>query len=260
MKVLLRNYYGMEYVWQTATYNGKHFEVDGERLSESNIVSILNDNRKNYIMCSSCGKLFPKNGKMFEKHRKESSGINPCLKCHKLRAREEGNCDVKYTIGKDGTYTKKTKVKVDLICHYSTWNSFYIDSANARETCKFRQCENAQAMEIQDIFTKYPGLFDDIITVDKILDNGYVQRSNVGERCDVYVLSEEPRVSAEVNGLGIVNRFLVRHDLGFNYAVYYSKKYDMFFDGSDERYEDFEADFDDEYTEEIKNCIRKLYK
>lgn len=260
MKVLLRHNYGRVYVWETATYNGRYFIVDGERIYENNIVSIMNDNRKNYIVCSSCGKLFPKNGKKFEKHKEESSGINPCLKCEKLQAREIYECDVKYIVEKDGTYTRKTKGKVDLVCHYGAWSSFYIDSTEARSRCKFRQCENAQAYEIEDIFTKYPGLFDDIITIDKVLDNGYAEISYNSESGSTYVLDKELKVSADINSLGIVNKFFVRHYLGFDYMVYYSKKYDMFFEQGDENYVDWQPDLDDTKTEEIKNLIRKLYK
>ena len=49
MKILLREYNSEDYVWVTAKHNGEYFVVDGEIIEEYRIVSVINDNRKNYI-------------------------------------------------------------------------------------------------------------------------------------------------------------------------------------------------------------------
>ena len=260
MKILLRWHCGEQYVWRTATYDGHNFVADGELIYETQIVSILNDNRKNYVVCSSCGKMFPKNGNKFKAHQENASSVNLCLKCSRLRTRDSGKCDVKYVMRDDGTYVKKTKQIVDLYCHYSLWNSFRIDSDEALTTCKFRMCEYADAKEINDVFIKYPGLFDDIITVDKILDNGYEVISYADGDTTEYCLNSEYHIYAEVNRLGIVDRFIVKHPIGYNYVLYYSKKYDMFFDGCDDRYQDWTPYFTEIAVNAIQDYIRKLYK
>ena len=81
MKILLRNHNGEQYVWKTAKYEGNYFRVDGANISPTNIVSVINDNRKNYIKCSSCGKVFRKGDPKFDKHKRESATPAACLGC-----------------------------------------------------------------------------------------------------------------------------------------------------------------------------------
>jgi hypothetical protein len=256
----MREFCGEPYVWKTAKYTERGFVVNKEGIDEYNIVSIINDNRKNYVKCSCCGKIFPKNGKKFAKHQEAASTIAPCLKCRKLKSNEITNPEVKYVANDDGTYTKKSETIVNLVCNYSLWTNFNCNSSDAIKNCKYRQCGSAKAQEICDTFTMLPGLFDDIITVDKILENGDAHINWSDEWMTEYQLDEEICLCAHVNNLGIVDRFYIDHPDGC-YYFWYSKKYDEFFWTDCTNYIIWNPQsMRNEDKDRIKNCIRKLYK
>lgn len=260
MKILLREYQDQTYVWWTAKYDGTQFIVNGRTVSEDRIVSIINDNRKNYVKCSSCGKIFPKNGKKFAKHQELSSTIEPCRTCRKLRTIELTSPKKKFVINDDGTYTVKTETVVNLSCS-RIWADYPCNSTDAIANCKLRQCGSAKGMEITDIFTEFPGLFDHIITVDKILDYGYTRINWSDMYTTEYVLDEDASLLAHVNSLGIVDRFLVNT---YDYCgyVYYSKKYDEFFGlNNANKYELwYPTDLNYEDQDRVKELIRNIYK
>lgn len=261
MKILLREYKDQQYVWVTAKYDGYKFIVDGRKQYETNIVSVINDNRKNYVKCSSCGKMFPKNGKKFAKHKEEARTINPCLTCTRMIAQTRQNSTTKYVINDDGTFTKKTEETVDLFCNGRFWSTPKCNSEEAIINCNLRQCETAKGEEIHDTFTDLPGIFDDIITVDKILDNGYEQ-INWQDNCVAeYSINSSIGLRAYVNRLGIVDKFYIdTYDYGG--YVWYSKKYDEFFtySGSDTYTVWVPKGLNEEDKLGVKAYIRKLYK
>ena len=261
MKVLLREHGDDQYVWATAKYNGRKFIVNGARIVETNIVSILNDNRKNYVRCSYCGEIFPKNGKKFAKHKEEAKTINPCLKCRRMRTTEKFNDIVKYVPNGDGTYTRRKETVVNLYCHGNFWDAPLCDSKDAIKYCEKRQCEDANGDEIHDTFTDYPGLFDEIITVDKIIDNGYEKINWSDSWATEYCIDSSIGLVAHVNRLSIVDRFFVNtYDYGG--YIWYSKKYDEFFTYSgDDTYMNWEPNsISEEDKAKIKATIRKMYK
>ena len=261
MQILLREYGNEDYVWVTAKHNGDYFVVDGELIEEYRVVSVINDNRKNYIRCSSCGKVFPKSGKKFEKHKEAARGITPCLQCRKIRATELTGNKVKYVINDDGTYTRKMETKVDLRCQQHFWEDYPLDSDEAIAGCKYRRCGDAHGMEITDTFTKCPGIFDDIITIDKILDNGYEKIGYYDSNSTEYVLNVEFGISAWVNKLGIIDRFSIASPEGWNYYVYYSKKYNEFFDcDCGGRYIAWNHSIDNDKKNKFKEIVVSLYK
>lgn len=257
MKILLREYNEEQYVWVTAKYNGQHFVVNGECIEEYHIVSVMNDNRKNYVACSSCGKLFPKKGNKFAKHKEMAHGINPCLECKKLRRSELRKTPTRLIPHKNGTYTQVYNVDVELRCQYSLWSSYDIDSPALIEMCKYRNCKDAHGMEVTDTFTKYPGIFDDIITVDKILDNGYEKMLYRESYISEYRLSRELEIDATVNSLGIVDRFLIDGISDYGDVVFYSKRYNMVFGcNGNGRY----VPYTHRRLQEITDYLAKLYE
>ena len=261
MKILLREYNSEDYVWVTAKHNGEYFLVNGEIIEEYKIVSVINDNRKNYIKCSSCGKVFPKNGKKFEQHKEAAKGITPCLTCRKLRATEVSGNKTRYVANEDGTYTRKLDTKVTLKCKKHFWEEYDIDSEYAIASCKYRQCSNAYGMEITDTFTQYPGIFDDIITVDKILDHGYEHIGYYDRNLTEYVLNTEIGVSAWVNNLGIVDKFTIDSGEGWAYHVNYSKKYKEFYNcDMCGRYTVWRSDMSDDKKNTFKEIVESIYK
>jgi hypothetical protein len=263
MKILIREYQGEQFVWEQAKYNGKRFVVrNNEEINEDNVVSILNDNRKNYVKCSSCGELVPKNGNAFAKHKAESCGINPCIGCRKFKVDYMGSPKSQYIKNADGTYTQKSKGNVKLLCNYQTYKNAPLDHPEVIARCSKRQCANAHGKEIVDTFTTYPGLFDEILTVDKLLDDENVTRAYYGDRWSEYRLSQEIDLRALVNGLGIIDRFY--YDIEFeSNTIYYSKKYKKLFvydcSGECSKYTEF-TENSSNYYEEIKQCIERLYK
>lgn len=260
MKILLRQHESEQYVWKTAKYDGHNFTVDGTQIPEQNIVSIINDNRKNYVRCSSCGKMFPKNGKKFQKHQELASTIDPCLRCHKLRTTDVGGFTRRFVPNGDGTYQEKIEQTVELYCRQSSYDNFALDSERALTTCPFRMCGDAYKMEIEDMFTKYPGVFDDIITVDKLLDNGYDKIVYSDRRGSMYVLDEMLDMYAYVNKLGIVDKLMI-DGYGGSYDLWYSKRYDKLFTPDyEDKYIVWDAhDYRDD-MQTIMYHINNLYK
>lgn len=256
MKVLLRNYDGKEYVWMTAKYDGKKFVVNGIPMDERMVVSIINDNRKNYVKCSSCGKIFPKNGNQFAIHQELAETDAPCLQCHKLRVNERTEATKKFARNDDGTYTMKSETQVDLYCRWSLYSHYNIDSWDVKAFCAFRQCGTAHAMEIDDTFTIWPGAFDHIITVDKILDNGYESIGYMDDRVTEYILDSHLGITAYVNSLGIVDDFNI-NTRDRSAVLYYSKKYNILFtaDG-DGYYEVYCSDTNNEVLKYIANFYK----
>ena len=260
MKILLREHRRIQYGWWTTKYDGQGFIVNGRSIVECDIVSIINDNRKNYIRCSNCGKIFPKNGKKFEKHKAESSSLTPCFGCHRMRTRELSNPTKKYVSNSDGTYTEKYETRVELECSKGLWVNWKCNSSEAINDCVYRQCAKANEEEITDIFLELPGVFDDIITVDKIIDYGYEEIGYFDDNGAEYLIDGECCLSASINSMGIVNKFIINAYDYYGY-IYYSKKYDMFFSGDGNgkyvHWEPYAESFD---IEEVKKHIRKIYK
>lgn len=261
MKILLREYKNQQYVWVTAKYDGYKFIVDGRKQYETNIVSVINDNRKNYVKCSSCGKMFPKKGKKFAKHKEEARTIKPCLGCRSLITNEISDAKPRYIYNDDGTFTKKTETTVDLLCNSHFWTTPKCNSEDAINICKLRQCGTAKGEEIHDTFTDLPGIFDDIITVDKILDNGYEQINWSDNSMAEYAINNSIGLCAYVNRLGIVDKFYI-NTYEYGGYVWYSKKYDEFFtySSSDTYTVWVPIGLNKEDELGIKAYIRKLYK
>lgn len=261
MKILLREYGDEIYVWKTAKYDNDHFLVGEVKINETNIVSIINDNRKKYMKCSSCGKVFRKGDKKFETHKKESATPMACLNCMHLTSNNEEIIKQHYVFNKDGTVTEKMERSVKLVCGaFSYWSCDDVNSEKVLTQCKKRQCKNAELEEINDTFMEYPGIFDDIITVDTLLDKGYevpyvisgVEECYLGGSQDVYAI---------INELGIIDRFLVVFNDDY-FDVYYSKRYDeLFVRGHGGKYIVWNhTRMDDKTRREIKEDIAILYR
>lgn len=262
MQILLRSYEGRQYVWVQAKYDKGKFIVNGNEQRETNVVSIVNDNRKNYVQCSSCGKVFRKGDAKFDIHKEDATSTKVCLNCPHVCASHERTIRRKYVINADGTYRRQTEQSVDLVCSKGfMWSYPDINSALAIENCKLRQCGNAIAKEIQDIFTQYPGIFDDIITADRILDTGYVDVPEYSYYFTVYALSDKYDIKAYVNDLSIVDCFQIYFE-GDSQCVWYSKKYDeIFMEGTGACYTPWTCRrLTTQQRMEIKEIFAKLYR
>ena len=260
MKILLRETDDGHYEWKTAKYNNEAFYVDGKKVNQTNIVSIVNDNRKNYIQCSHCGQVFRKGDRRFQAHKENAIKPETCFGCRNLCTENKTMVVKKYVVNSDGSFSEKIENKVDLRCSQHFWRSYSITSEDAINLCLKRQCAVATETPIVDFFTEYPGAFDDIITIDSLLDNGY--EVGVAEertlRYDIEV-KDEYTIGVTINPLGIVDKFYVWYE-GDRYWLHYSRKYDeLFYDGHE--YFVWDADhIPTEIRNEIKETIAKLYR
>jgi hypothetical protein len=168
----------------------------------------------------------------------------------------------KFTVNSDGTFSEKIERSVRLECNRTGFWSYYdINHPESINQCKKRQCGDAVEIEISDFFTEHPGVFDDIITIDALLDNGYhVNITNSGSSsCDIYA-EDEYTLGVYINSLGIVDSFYVWYD-GDKYTLYYSKKYEaLFCESAGGKYVLWSPfDMRTYLMDEIKAKIAKLY-
>lgn len=264
MKILLRNYANQLYVWKTAKYNKGNFWVDGGKISKTEIVSIMNDNRKNYVQCSSCGQIFRRDDPKFEEHKKKAITPLTCMNCPHLE------CDgVSYEkrvveMTKSGKFIEKYEREVTPLCGMTGgwWGTHKsILSDDAISGCSKRQCGTATEIEIMDFFTKYPGAFDCIATIDSAFDNGYeLYIPSSGSQSFDIEYSDDWTVGVYINSLGIVDRCYIWIN-GDKYWLYYSKKYDEVFASTE--YDDYEIwnhrRIDTQNRNKVKEIIAKLY-
>lgn len=141
----------------------------------------------------------------------------------------------KYTLQEDGRYVVNVKNNVKLSCKNS-WDYYDINSQGARDVCRWKQCATSEMKAIEDVFTKYPCVFDDMITVDKVIDNGFTERKEYDIRNEVhYKLKARNNITAVVNKLNIVDKFVIDYR-SHQYNVMYSKKYNKLFTMSNGTY------------------------
>lgn len=261
MKILLRDYYGEKYAWKTAKYNEHKFYVEGESVKETNVVSIINDNRKNYIECSCCGQVFRRGDRRFETHKANAIKPETCFDCPHLCTENEMVTKTSFTIGYDGCFVRKIEEEVYLTCSRSgIWSYNGIMSREAINNCKKRQCADAEEINIVDFFTENPSVFDDIITIDSLLDNGYdvIMNERNGLQTDI-IWEEDYTIGVVINHLGIVDRFHVWFNCD-KYPVYYSKRYNELFTECRGAYAVWNPiGLNKEMRNEIKAYIAKLY-
>lgn len=257
MKILLRRWRGEDYIWRTAKYDNSGFKVDDLNVDYTNIVSVANDNRKNYVRCAACGAVIKNNSSEIEKHKSRHLTSDACLTCSWLR-KDQGNVlSTKYIKQSDGSYVEKVKREVVLRCN-ADWLVRNIDDSETRDRCLFKICAQANMEPITDIFTRMPGLFDNMATVNTIVKIGYDAKesyeANMYKHYRLNIKLDDYAVYAVVNILGIIDHFLLI-DGWDETKVYYSKKFDKLFRITNGEYAEFEVYFENE----LKAEIRKLY-
>lgn len=263
MRVLLRSCRnGEQYVWKKAEMkNANTFTLeDGNCVYQTGIVSISRDNRKKFVRCSSCGALIRNTPEAIKEHTDRASTSATCFGCQYMREGDGRQLSAKYTLQEDGSYVVNTKKSTKLYCRAS-FRFHDINSQEAREVCRFKGCATAEMQPIEDVFTKYPGLFDDIITVDRILENGFTERTEYTHRGVVYYkLKARNHITAVVNKLNIVDHFVINYR-SQSFDVVYSKKYNKLFLINGSMYIGYERSrcMPDSTLKSIKEKIASLY-
>lgn len=261
MKILIRELGLEQYVWKDATYAAKGFLVEGVRdaIAMTNIVSILNDNRNQYVKCAICGEVFRKGSKKWENHIQKTTDTSKCFECRHLRTNSTKKLNSKYVLQDNGKYINTTKTEMELICSRDC--SYHnINSEQARECCVYNRCVNAESTPVTDFFTDNKGVFDEIITVDRILKKGYTSRHQ-GTTYTRYKLKARQTIYAHVNNKNIVDYFRVLHG-DRCWTLYYSKKFDkLYSQDSRGRYCEWNPSFHLERStiENVHKKIAELY-
>lgn len=261
MDVLLRRFGGEPYVWKKAKFVDGNFMVDGKAFCENEIVSIRNDDRKNYVRCSVCGAYFRKNSKKIEEHKAGCSDASKCFGCRYMRQESRVLKSQKYKLLDNGNYISTAKSEVRLYCSRS-WNHYDINSREARSYCIHNRCTDAEMQSATGFFLDKPGAFDSIATIDKVLEVGYKNTHNdIWTGCTHYHLKGRNNIVVRVNKLNIVEGFTVTY-YNNRYDVHYSKKYDeLYYTNSTTAYKVWRPhDMPADTMTYIKNRIAALYK
>lgn len=261
MKILLRDYGGMTYVWKEATRKDDGgFTINGYDIRETNVVSVTDVERTKYVKCSACGAVIPNRKKDIEAHKNFSCDWHNCLTCSFLRERRVKSMQKKYSLNEDGSFSKTEKVNVSLCCNTSYYWKNEIKSPVARDNCKFASCRNATFAPVKTFFDENPDAFDDIITVDKIIDAGFVTRHN-SNRATFYKLKSKNNITAVVNEKNVVDYFEIGYRNEFCKVVY-SKTLDKLFRIDGDNYQALTPlwRMPESSLENIKKKIASLYK
>lgn len=265
MKVLLRKYCNNYYVWKDAVYKEGCFVFTGDNVSEAKIkpasvIAVKDDDRSKYVVCSNCGKMIKNDPESIEAHFNAVEAKKDCIRCTHLTKRnvQTVNIDAVET-DNNGNFTIKQTYTADLFCGLAYWNKPKINSEGAKSICRFFECRRRGVKEIEDTFTKYPGLFDKYIAVDALIANGFLC-DGYTQDCFEYDMRLRNTLKACVNELGIVDHFVLTYR-SRRCRVYYSAKYDKLFFECAGDYEE-ECPFDIAVTKynAVKAKISALYK
>ena len=231
MKILLRS----DYKWHDATFDNqdKLFNIDQNvcyhGIDETSIVSVKDDNRSDFVICSGCGEVVKNTKAAIKKHLELGKSSQTCFNCKKMREYSSTIIgERKYILNEDGSYTVHEKRNSNLLCtnkrYYSGPN---IDSEKARQDCKYSCCSSDGLKVYEDTFTKYPGLFDEVITVDALNKKKWKFEVKVRDYIS-FKATGSLRLYARINNYGIIDKFTYSYR-NYNYNFVYSKKYNKIF-------------------------------
>lgn len=262
MKILLRNFDNKEYEWKDAEFVDGNFKVDNNVVRQTNIVYVFEDNRSDFVKCSHCGEVFRKGSPEIAVHRNKYKDVNQCFNCQYMRKRNNTTTGVQYERRSDGKYDVTTKSVATLICdhgYYRWFDDADIISEATRDRCQYKACATSTMEEIEDIFTRMPGVFDNIITTDKVNSVGY-KELKVYDQSIHFRLKGRNEIWAVANSLNIVDYFLVTYH-GNTWKILYSKTYDKLFEIRGWDYHEWNPREMTSVTKQyIKEKIAELYR
>lgn len=259
MKILLRSYEKEPFVWKEAERDSNNnFVIDGKVFKETDIVSVAEMDKNKFVKCANCGSIIPNNSRAIKAHRNISCDWKNCLKCKYVRIKTQAEKSKGFIRNENGNFDMTVRSVVSLQCG-NLWNGKDILNDDARTGCHFAGCKNAKMLPSDDFFSKNPDAFDDMITVDKIVKNGYTQMWKSGDYT-CYELKARNRIYAYVNKFNIVEKFTIQYRY-YNDTVVYSKKLDEIFslNGNGKYAKPIIYGMPDESLENVRKKIASLY-
>ena len=251
MEVLLR----CNLKWKEAAYENSKWFVDGAMLNETEIIAVRDDNRNEYVVCTNCGEVFRKGSQELHDHTHQEWKPEMCFECGYLSVRTGDTISKEYHKDENGNWVKNQSNNVSLMCANTPFYT-HIESEAAIHSCKHMKCNEERLSEITDFFTENPGAFDDMITVDRLVE---MKCRREGERS--FKVRSKKTILAYIDDHNIVSHFYVTARRCQFYLVY-SKKYDKLFHFSGNKYQEFTGHYalpDDEFHY-IKEKIAGLYQ
>lgn len=258
MRILLRKHNNEEYVWKDAIFKDEHYYLnnENERVYETEIVSV-DGAKKGYVICNNCGAIIEDDLEKIKAHYLERENSQDCTSCTKLKY-ESNKGNLKRTLEKydNGKYHVVEDFVSSLYCGMCYGNVPVSEAANA---CTFFKCRKAGVRKPDNIFSKYPEVFDSVITSDVLIGKKF-RFDNHDGRFFLYDMKSRGTIKACVNNLGIVECFRVSSNGNLVY-FYYSEKYDkMFYNNGSAYREGHPYWFKETKFEEAKAKIKALYE
>ena len=228
MKAFLRNWNGEIYVWKDVEYSDGKFSTatTGEIIEKTNIISLKDDNRNKFVRCSVCGKEFLRDSEEWYQHITKINDTSKCFTCRYLTEWSLSSSKTTYTMNECGRYEATRTYQTSLACR-NVFGSPDIDSETARNSCYYNRCVGAEAAMVSDIFTEYPGVFDNMATIKQVLKCGY-KEVDEGINTTKFRLKGKNNIYAVVNNLQIIDHFEV-HYRNTKWTIYYSDKYQKYY-------------------------------
>ena len=223
MKVLLSS----NYQWKDALFDVARnviTDVNGVEIHATNIISIEDDVRTNYVRCANCNHIILNTAEAIDAHYNAHSNSSECFQCFYMRCVTGLDAGKTYERNADGTYTQHQNSNCKLYCTRRHGLSIEIDSENARNNCIIHQCRERNSMiPLDDFFIKYPHAFDNVATIDALDQDRWKFNKKSG---DYYIFHTTGNANCDaiVNSMGIVDRF-ISHFNQRKYPFRYSKRY-----------------------------------
>lgn len=265
MKVLVRKIGSEQFVYKDVNYENCVFKTkEGIEISETNIIHIVKDNRKNKVRCRGCGALIKNTPEAIEAHFREMEKDKNCLKCSSVvegYSKTETSCKYKPHPTIPGKYVCDHKYVAELYCRANgRYSQQLINTPEAESICKYLKCRTNGVAEIAgDFFIDYPGAFTVFPTVDKLVENGWIFES-VSRDCAIYHHKRMTTLKAYVNSKGIVHCFRAWYKRSEYIDMVYSDKYDkIFYMLNRGKYSTTYRDIDSSKADSYAKRIKELY-
>ena len=237
MRILVREFDSdgnLKYVWEKVkiTANDSEFEsIQGKRYCISDVMDVANDTRKRYVVCQNCNEIIPNTPEEIQKHAAQRLEHADCLKCGYSYLRVSTKKEtLKY---KNDVAIKITKETGNLLCSRG-YRFKTLEDSKREGVCKYSRCNRVN--KIEDIWTKYPHVFEVVVTETQLLKHGWRCVDNGSSDC-MYkgriFKYKNFNLTAYTDKNGVVVSFRVK-SRNTNCIIKYSKKYDKFFKGSNE--------------------------